>query len=487
MQAAVDAITPERTQIDETVWVTCASNQRKGDTSSWRAHMNHRNVVIIGGGPAGRVIVHALHSVDPSLSAVLIKDEAVNVNRCAVPYGIPDEKPLGKYLIPNELVTDFGAELVIDRVSRVDSHDSSVALAGGGTLTYDHLVLATGSNPIIPPIPGIQAKNITPVRSRDDLQRLRELATEHRRAVIVGGGYIGVEIAVVLRRLGLDVAIVEMLPHLVQMATEDEFIGVVEDDLAAHGVDLLTTAKVVEFQTEDHVCTGVRLEDGRTIETDFVVLAIGVTPNIELAAAAGIETSRFGIVTDGHLRTSVANIYASGDCAEKRSFVTRRPTRGEFGTNAVFMSKVVAANILGRDVTFPGVINASATTTFNYSLGSAGLTRRAAEAEGIPHIVGTSEVLDRYPMMDHAAPIRTKLIFEEVSGRLLGGSVLRHGHATASNVDFLSFAIQMRATLDDVLHLQYATHPELAAKPSDNMYVFAALDAQVRRSPMPVT
>lgn len=439
--------------------------------------MNHRDVVIIGGGPAGRVVVHALHQAEAGLSAVLIKDEAVNVNRCAVPYGVAADKPLTKYLIPNELVTEYGAELVIDRVAGVDPDKSIVSLAGGETFSFDHLVLATGSKPIVPPIPGIDAANITPVRSREDLGRLRDFAGQHRRAVIVGGGYIGVEVAVVLRRMGLEVAIVEMLPHLVQTATEEEFAALVEEDMIAHGVKLHTGAKVVEFTTVDNRCDAVQLEDGRTIETDFVVLSLGVAPETQLAAEAGLETSRFGIVTDDHLRTSVPDIYAAGDCAEKTSFVTGRPTRGEFGTNAVFMSKVVAANILGRDARFPGVINASATTTFNYSLGTAGLTAHAAAAEGIPHLAGTSEVLSGYPMMDDAAPIRTKLVLEEGSGRLLGGSVLRHDHATASNVDFLSFAIQMGATANDLMHLQYATHPELAAKPSDNMYVFAARNA----------
>lgn len=439
--------------------------------------MKHRDVVIIGGGPAGRVVVHALHHSGRGMSVTLIKDEEVNVNRCAVPYGISGEKPLGKYLIPNELVTDFGAELVIDRVTDIDVPTSTVFLAGGEPVAYDHLVLATGSSPIVPPIPGVRAENITAVRSRDDLRRLRDLAGRHRRAVIVGGGYIGVEVAVALRRMGLDVSIVEMLPHVMQTAAEGEFVGLVEDDLSSHGVELITGAKVVGFRGTDHECATVCLEDGRTIDTDFVVLSIGVTPNVALAEAAGIETSPHGVVTDDRLRASAVNLYAAGDCAEKRSFVTGRATHGEFGTNAVFMGKVVAATILGKDAVFPGVINASATTTFEYSLGSAGLTVRAAEAEGIRVIAGSSDVPDRYPMMDHVSTIKTKLVFEEETRRLIGGSVLRRGDGVAANVDFLSLAIQKRTTLDDLLVLQYATHPELAAKPSDNMYVFAAQDA----------
>jgi NADH dehydrogenase len=440
--------------------------------------MNHHDVLIIGGGPAGRVIVHALHTAERDLSVALVKDESINVNRCAVPYGIAPDKPLTRYLIPNELVTDFGAELIIDRVVSIDPAGNAVTLAGGEKITYDRLVLATGARPIVPSIPGVEGQNVTTVRSRDDLARLRELGMEHKRAVIVGGGYIGVEVAVVLRRLGLEVAIVEMLPHVVQLTTEEEFLADIEADLTARGVRLFTSARAEEFLTSDGAVRGVRLGDGTIVDADFVVLSIGVVPNVELAAEAGLETSRLGIVTDDRLRTSVPNIYASGDCAEKKSFITGRPTRGEFGTNAVFMSRVIAANIIGADATFPGVINANASATFDCSFGSAGLIEQAASTQGLSIVTGVSEVLDRYPMMDRASPIRTKLVFEAETSRLIGGSVLRRGHATAANVDFISFAIQMGATIDDLLRYQYATHPELAAKPSDNSYVFAAKAAK---------
>jgi len=440
--------------------------------------VEHRDVLIIGGGPAGRVIVHALHQADADLRVALIKDEVENVNRCAVPYGISRAKPLDQYMIPNALVTDYGAELIFDRVERIEPEDARVVMGDGRAVSYGNLILATGARPIIPPIPGIDAMNIVPVRSGTDLERLRELAEASRRAVVVGGGYIGVEVAVVLRTLGLEVSMVEMLPHIMHMTTEPEFISALEEDVTSHGVHLVTGAKVVAFARDGARATAVRLEDGRELSADFVVLAIGVTPNTELAAEAGLATTRLGIVTDDHLRTSVPNIYAAGDCAEKRSFVSGLPTRGEFGTNAVFMAKVVARNLLGEDVTFPGVINASATTTFNYAVGAAGLTEQAArDAQQFEVVTGLGEVLDKYPMMEHASAIRSKLVFDATSRRLLGGSVLRRGHGAAANIDFISFAIQMRATAEDIVHLQYATHPELAAKPSDNLYVFAARQA----------
>lgn len=439
--------------------------------------MEKRDVVIIGGGPSGRTLVHMLHHSGQDMSVTLIKDEEINVNRCAVPYGIPDQKPLEKFQIPNTLVTDFGAELLVDRVTGIDTRNKRVDTANGSAYEYTHLVLSTGSRPLVPPIPGVESETITPVRSLDDLSLLRRVAATGKRAVIVGGGYIGIEVAVVLSQMGLDVTVVEMLPSILMATTEPEFIQLVNDELDAKGIRLLTAEKVVAF---DHSTAGqvsVELGSGKALPADFVVLSVGVVPNTELAADAGIQTSRLGIGVDDYLRTDARDVYACGDCAQKKSFITGLPTRGEFGTNAVFMARTVAHNILGQPETTPGVLNASVTAVYDYSLGSAGMTEHMAKDAGMDVVTGYSEVLSKYPMMPQVDTIRTKLVFNRENRKLVGGSVLRKGNCSAHNVDFISFAIQMGATCDDLLNYQYATHPELAAKPSDNMYVFAAKDA----------
>ncbi|HDI60141.1 MAG TPA: NADH oxidase [Desulfobacteraceae bacterium] len=439
--------------------------------------MQQRDVIIIGGGPAGRTIVHNLHQAGRNLSVTLIKDEKINANRCAVPYGISGQKPIEKFQVPNSLITDFGAELVVDRVTAVDVASRRVRTGQGLEFGYRHLVFATGARPVIPPIPGVEAPVIFAVRSIDDLARLRQQAAKSRRAVVIGGGYIGVEVAVVLRQMGVEVTIVEMLPQILMATTEPEFIAKVTDTLGQNGIRILADQKVVAFQTRSDNGLDVMLESGLALPADLVVLAVGVIPNTELAAAAGILTSRLGIRVDDTMRTSAEDVYACGDCAEKRSFVTGAPTRGEFGTNAVFMAKIVAQNILGNTRRFPGVINANAAAICDLSLGSAGLTEKMARDAGIDAVAGLSTVLDKYPMMDHVGSIDTKLVFKRENRKLIGGSFLRADSCTAQNVDFISLAIQMGATIDDLMDYQYATHPELAAKPSDNIYTFAAKDA----------
>lgn len=439
--------------------------------------MEHQDVVIIGGGPAGRTIVHALRAEDKDRTITLIKDEPVNVNRCAVPYGINGKKPIEKYQIPNSLVTDFNADLVIDRVTDIDPDLKQVRTRKDRIFGYRHLVLATGSRPVIPPIEGIDGEGITPVRSLADLARLRELAEEGKKAVIVGGGYIGIEVAVALNKMGMHVTVVEMLPSILMATTEPEFIATVADKLNEMGIRLMTEQRVAAF---DHSAggVGVELSGGACLDADLVVLSVGVTPNMEMAAEAGIRVSRQGIWVDHNLRTSAPDVFACGDCAEAFSFINRQPVRGEFGTNAVFMGKVVARNILGHSAAFPGVLNANATTVYDLSLGSAGFTEAMAREAGIDVVTGFSTVMDKYPMMDGVTKIRTKLIFDRRDRKLVGGSVLRNGHGASQNVDFIAFAIHMGATLDNLMWYQYATHPELAAKPSDNTYVFAARDAR---------
>lgn len=442
--------------------------------------MKRTDVAIIGGGPAGRVVVHALHAAQRGLQVTLFKDEEFNVNRCAVPYGINGDKPLQKYQIPNTLVTDFGADLEISRVTGIDPDRHNLTLDNGQQYEYRHLVLATGARPVVPPLPGVELPGVLPVRSLGDLDQLRRRAADARlrKAVVVGGGYIGVEVAVVLREMGFAVTIVEMLPTILSQTTEPEFIDRLGPLLTDSGIELRCGVAVQSF-ADGNGSLAVILDDGTTLPCDFSVLAVGVRKNTEVAAAAGLAVNRFGIIVDDHLRTSHPDIYAAGDCAAKSSLVSGQATLGEFGTNAVFMAKVVAANIMGGNHTFPGVVNASVTRVFDWGVGAAGLTEAGAMAAGFAVATGHSEVLDKYPMIDGVAKITTKLIFERGSGRLLGGSVMRPGSSVAGDVDFISMALQLKASRSDLLVHQYATHPELAAKPSDNRFVFAARAAQV--------
>jgi NADH dehydrogenase len=438
--------------------------------------MSHSNVIIIGGGTAGMAVVQELHAADKYLSVTLIKDEEVTINKGALPYGIDPQKSAGKFVVPNKLVTYLGADLVVDSVQRVDPASSTVYIASGDTLTYDHLVFATGAHPAIPPIPGVDAPQVISLRSKYDLFTLRETAQSRDKVIVIGSDYVGLEVTAMLHALETSVSIVEPGTALLGGALPETMANEITQYLRDHNIDVITRLRVQEILCPNERVTGVQLEDGSIMDADRVILSLGVEPETELAQQSGIEVSKFGIVTDECLRTNYDNVYANGDCAEKKSFITGQPIRLESETSAVLMSRIVAANILGQHRTLPGFINSYAGAIFDLSYGSAGLSEAAAIAD-FDTFIGVSEVLTKYPMMDDARPIKTQSIFTQDTYKLIGGTVLHYGGNAAADVDYLSLAIQLGATADDIAAYQYVTHPELTAKPSDNRFVLAARDA----------
>ncbi|SDU41228.1 FAD-dependent oxidoreductase [Desulfobacula phenolica] len=439
--------------------------------------MKKSDIIIIGGGAAGIVAINTIHALNSNLSLTLIKDEEVLVNRCSIPYGIGGEKEIENYVVPNSSITSTGADLVIGRVKEIDKEKKEVMLQTDEIYGYKQLLLATGSRPLLPQLPGIESEKILVVRSLGDLERLRASVRSSRKVLIVGGGYVGVELATELQQLGLTVSLVEMQKRILLGTTEPEFIDDVEQILDRKGIRVMTGRKVTAFEHDTQKMVTARLDDGTLIEADFVVISAGVVPNMELAQQAGIETSPLGIITDTALRTSDKYIFAAGDCAQKHAFGTGKPTRGDFGTNAVFMGKVAGQNLAGMETSFMGIINANVSSIYDTSFGSAGLTEEGARKAGLDVIVGLSETLDRYPMIDGAAAFRTKLIFDRTSRVLIGGSVIKKGKGVAPHIDLISLAIQKKITIEEFLCHQYATHPQLAVVPTENSCLTAAMNA----------
>jgi NADH oxidase (H2O2-forming) len=418
-------------------------------------------------------------------NVTMVRKEKSLVNRCAVPYGIPKEKELEKWIVTDDLITNFGCELIVDEVEEIDRDAKTIHLKDGKKdLSYDILIIGTGAKPIVPPIPGVDGKNIVTVRQTEDLEKLRSFAATGKNVVVIGGGYIGMEIADSCKGAGLDVTLIEMLPHALLATMDDEFALEVEKAAEKDGIKLHTGRRATEFvQNEDKMVTSVKMDNGEEAKCDFVVLSIGVAPELQLAKKAGLEVSPLGIVVDDAMKTSDPSIYAGGDVIQKKSFITQKPCRGEFGTTAVFMAKVLAMNVAQSvspmpmpENTFPGVINANASRAFGYSFGSAGLIEKMAKQEYTDDdiICGTSTVLNRYPMMDDATPIQTKLVFRKSEGyKLIGGSVFSKDRGISFLIDLISYAIQKGSTMMELLTLQYSTHPELASRPSENAIVMA--------------
>jgi NADPH-dependent 2,4-dienoyl-CoA reductase/sulfur reductase-like enzyme len=330
---------------------------------------------------------------------------------------------------------------------------------------FHHLVIATGATPTRPPLPGIDAVGIFGVQTLTDGIAVHAAVdalgdTDSRRAVVVGGGYVGLELAEALVERGLDVALVDGAEQ--PMRTLDPDMGaLVADALERVGVTLHLGTKVEAFETADGRVTGVRTES-EVLPADLVILGLGVRPSSALALDAGIAVGdAHGIVVDDHQRTSVDGIYAAGDCVEVFHRVSRRHVAIALGTHANKQGRVVGINVAGGDATFPGVVGTAISKICRYEIARTGLTEREAEDAGFDAVAATIEGETRAHYYPGSSPIHVKIVAERRSGRLLGAQIVGQEGA-AKRVDVLAAAIWAEMTAEEFAWLDLAYAPPFA-------------------------
>ncbi|MFI0372300.1 FAD-dependent oxidoreductase [Actinomadura sp. 1N219] len=332
---------------------------------------------------------------------------------------------------------------------------------GGGERwePYDQLMVATGAVPARPRLPGADARGIHGVQILDDGIAIRRVLEqgEPRRAVVVGGGYIGLEMAEAMVMRGLEVSIVDAADR--PMRTLDPDMGaVIADAIRGIGVDLYLGEPVEGFDTspDGHV-TAVRTVN-RTLPADLVVLGLGVRPGADLARAAGIETGPTGgIVTDRRMRTRTDRVWAAGDCVETRHLVSGGPVAIALGTHANKQGRVAGINLGGGYATFPGVVGTAVSKICRIEVARTGLNEREAAAAGFDALSVVVESTTRAGYHPGATMMRTKLIAERRSGRLLGAQIVGEENA-AKRVDGLAIALWNGMTVEEMtgLDLGYA-------------------------------
>jgi len=434
------------------------------------------DVLLIGGGPAMRNCNKMSRIMNPDASIGLIREDKSMINHCAMPYVLDKSTTLEKVIIPDQFLTQFDSELFIDHVKRIEPKDKVVACLND-KFKYKKLFLLTGAEPVKPPIPGVELKNIFTLRKTEDITELEVVLDlpETKNVVIVGGGYIGAEFGYLIKkRGGLNVTIIELLDHLLEASLDDEFCILAEEELKRNNISCYTKSKVVEFTGEDAV-KAIILDSGKEVPADAVILATGVKPAIDLALEAGIKADKGGIEVDNYMKTSVQDIYAAGDVINAVSAITGDHFPGRLGGNAVVEAKVAAINALGGNRIYPGVVNPSATKVFYLSFGAVGLTERYLKDRGIRYLVGNGETTSIYSMIPGSKPVKSKLIFKEDDLTLLGAQVVGDVNL-AGHVDEAAQAILKKFTLYDILSFHYSTHPELSPQPRANVWVSCAED-----------
>ena len=328
--------------------------------------------------------------------------------------------------------------------------------------SFDQLLIATGGTPLRPPVEGIDSEGIFGVQTLDDGENVSRFIDEHKPscAVVVGGGYIGIEMAEAFRRRGLQVTMIEMAPH--PMGTLDpDMSALVAESIRGEGIALLTGEALTGFESDGGRVVAATT-DQRTVPADLVVLGLGAKPNVGLAQAAGVTIGDSGaIAVDRRMATDKEGVWAAGDCAEKFHLVARKGVSIALGTHANKEGRVAGINIGGGYETFPGVLGTAVAKVCELEVARTGLNEREAEAAGFDHLSAVVDSTTRAGYFPGAAPIKTKMTVEKGSGRLLGAQIIGREGA-AKRIDVIAAALWNETTVDDMLNMDLSYAPPFA-------------------------
>ncbi|RLF30049.1 MAG: pyridine nucleotide-disulfide oxidoreductase [Thermoplasmata archaeon] len=437
------------------------------------------DVVIIGGGPGGVTTALSARNTYPEKSILLIRREKTPLIPCGVPYVFHTLDVVEDDILPDKPLEKNGVELLVDEVAKVQDNKELI-LRSGERIKWDKLVLALGSKPFVPPLPGIDKKGVYFVKKEIDyLKELREEVEAARNIVILGGGFIGVEVADELLKKGKTVVLIEKLSSLLPLSMDAEFGIIVAEILKERGAEVVVGTSVKEIIGEENVC-GVKLENGKQYPADVVIIAAGYRPNIELAQQMGLEVDpRYGIIVDEYMRTSMKDVFAVGDCVAKRNFLTGEFSKLMLASTATAQGRLVGSNLFDLKVIkeFIGTIGTFSTKIGDTAFGATGLTETQAKSMGIDYLTGVTEVLDRHPgKLPGASKIYIKLIYARYSHVLLGAQ-LKGGDSVGEWINMLTVMVQNKMTAMEIDTLQIGTHPLLTSSPIAYPVINATVDA----------
>lgn len=442
-----------------------------------------KNVVVIGGGPAGTTAAISARRYYPNVRIKLIRQEEKVLIPCGIPYVVGTVRFLEKNLIPDAVLSNNNIELIVDKVTSINKEAKTLSTVKHGTVSYDKLVLATGSLALIPPLPGVDLDNVFVTKKEIKyLQNFLDALDKAKDVVIIGGGFIGLEFADECKKRGIQhVTIIELLHHCLLLACDEEICKHVEQKLQERGINLLTNRKA-EFILGTKKVEYVQLKNGQRIKADLVILGIGVVPNVELAEKAGLKVDKkAGVWVDDFMRTSDEGIFACGDCAEKRCYLSGTPVPIWLASVGTTEARIVGANLFTTRKRMECAIGIFSTCFGDLAVGSAGLTERRAKELNIDVVTSTIIAPDKHPSdIPGVKEVGVKLIFEKDTGLLIGGQAYG-GSSVGELINLIGAFIQHKMRADEIAIFQMGTHPMLTASPIAYQIVNAAEIASTRR------
>lgn len=441
--------------------------------------MKTTDVLVIGGSAAGMVAALTGKSSWPKKNFILVKKQKEMMVPCGIPYIFGTLDCSDQNLMPvDAMLVKAGIESIVDEVVTINKEIKTVDLASGETIQYEKLVLATGSMPLKPKwLVGGEKENVFVIpKDKIYLDEMKNKLASCKKVVVIGAGFIGVEFSDELIKQGHEVTLIEKLPDILMLAFDVELSKKIEEILALRGVNIVTGNGIKEILGEKKV-ESVKLENGDIIESDAVILSVGYKPNVELARKSEIYVDESGfIAVDEYMRTHAKDIFAVGDCAQKRDFVTRARVSTMLASTACAEARIAGMNLFNLNVvkTFSGTIAIYSTAIGNTGFGTAGVTEARAKEEGIDSITGTFEGIDRHPgNLPDAHKQLVKLIAARQSGVIIGGEVIG-GLSAGELTNVIGLVIQNRMTVNSLLTSQIGTHPCLTASPAGYPLIKAA-------------
>ena len=417
-----------------------------------------KRLVVVGGGAAGMSAASAARRTDRELEiAVLESGPFPSYGVCGIPYYlsgvVPDAQSLVSY--PAE---EFRERRRIDlrletSVSSIDLMGRRVTTGAGEVLDFDRLVLALGARPIVPRIPGVAHPRVVTVRRLDDAIALRAMLGEVRRAVVVGAGYVGLEMAESLCESGIRVTVVDRLPRV--MSTLDVDVAeIVEEEVRRHAELVLSSSLVAIHARGDELT--VELAD-RSIDTDLVVLALGVQPQTELVSGQVEMTAGGALLVNSMMSTSVSGVFAAGDCVALPHRVLRAPAYVPLGPAANKTGRVAGTVAAGGSASFGGIVGTAVAKVFDLTVAHTGLTLADASKAGMSAMATDVTAKSRAKYYPGAEPLRVRLV-HTASGQVLGAQIVGRDGA-AQRIDVIAAALHGGMTVDDVASLDLAYAP----------------------------
>lgn len=443
-------------------------------------------IVIIGAVAAGTsAAAKARRNNEDAEIVIYDKDSFISYSGCGMPYYIGDEVESADDLTPRDpdfFKSKYNVDVFIShKVLAINPENQTLEIENMSTQevfidNYDKLVIATGATAFIPNIKGANKKHVFSLRNIIDMNRIKTYINEIqiKSAVIVGTGFIGLEVCENLKKLGIHTTLIEMLDQVTPGLDKDMAVHV-EDELVKQGVDVYTDLSASEITD-----TSVILSNGKVIEADFVLLSTGVRPNTELAVKAGVELGiTKAIKVDERMRTNIENIYSCGDCTEQFSVVTGKPIYRPLGSTANKMGRIAGDSLTGGDLTFRGVLGTGIFKIFDRTVAQTGLTEKEAKAEGYDVVV-CHNIKPNKPKYMGGKEMVIKGIADKGTGRLLGAQIVGF-EGVDKRIDVFVTAITFKAKVEDLFHLDLAYAPPFSTTKDPVMYTGMILDNAINK------